>query len=250
MLSIAHGIRVPLVDGNVARVLSRVFGIEGDLERNPGRTILWDIAQKMVEEGEPGTVNQAMMELGALVCTPRAPRCAECPIESGCFARRHGLVDRLPQLGAKRAVVEVSCPVLLVRDGAHVLLRRRAAGELMPGLWDLPGSFAGDDGDRGVPLEETLASLFPGVEVGARLGVVRHQVTYRRIALEVHEARVSAGSRSREATPASSALRWALPEEAASMALAAPARKILSRWGAGAGTSPAALPLTLSKRHR
>jgi adenine-specific DNA glycosylase len=104
-----------------------------------------------------------------------------------------------------------------------VLLRQRTKHELLPGLWDLPGTFRGDDGDRGHGLEVANAIPFE-IEIGPRLGIVRHAVTYRRITLQVYEAL------SREAT-VPMGWRWCTIEEAASMALSSPARKILTKWG-------------------
>ncbi len=246
ILSIAHGVRAPILDGNVIRVLARAFGIEGDPARSATRGPLWKLAERFVEKGEPGTVNQALMELGALVCTPRVARCGTCPWGAACVARRDAAVERLPAPSAKRPAVDVTCAVVLVRDGGRVLLRRRGEDELLPGMWDLPGAFGGDAGDRGRSLEEVAAALPVEVEVGARLGTLRHAITHRRITLEVIEARRREG-RARGANPndgegagvaargtplGRGEHRWCTVAEAAALALSAPARKILARWGA------------------
>jgi A/G-specific adenine glycosylase len=233
--SIALGIRAPIVDGNVERVLSRVFGVRGDVSRAPARGILWDLARQAVERGEPGEVNQAQMELGALVCKPAAPDCARCPLESRCFAARNGRVGELPQLPAKRVPVPVQRTVLLVRRGGDVLLRRRPPGELLPGMWDLPGAFAGNDGDRSSGADDAAALLPFAVEVAPEpLGSLRHSITYRRITLDVRAARASRG-RARGAKGTDGAeLAWCPPDDAAQRALSSPARRILRRWGGAA----------------
>ncbi len=247
ILSIACGVRAPIVDGNVVRVLSRVFGIDGDPDRGAARAMFWSIAERMVDEGDPGTINQAMMELGALVCLPRAPRCGECPAAKLCVARAQNRVDRLPRRGAKRPSIDVSRAVLLVRCGSSVLLRRRGAEELLAGLWDLPGAFAGEDDVRVGSLDSVVSALPFDAEIGARLGRVRHQVTHRRITLEVHEARVPRASfaNASEGGARSGELLWVRPEKAMSMALSAPARKILEKWGASLDTRERA-PVTSS----
>lgn len=247
ILSIASGVRAPILDGNVIRILARLFGVEGDPNRGSTKAKLWSLAERMVEAGEPGTVNQAMMELGALVCLPRGARCDDCPLAGACVARRTSRVDSLPTPTEKRASVDVACAVLLVRDEDRVLLRRRGPDELLPGMWDLPGAFGGVDGDRDRPLDETVAALPFCVEVGERLGVLRHGVTYRRITLEVVEARMTG----RIATLPED-FHWCTPIEAASKALSAPARKILAKWGliesySAAPSAPSvAAPVSLS----
>lgn len=234
ILSIAYGERAPILDGNVMRVLARVFGVEGDVHSGAARAELWRLAERAVEEGDPSTINQAQMELGALVCTPKNPRCEECLLRGICVARVRGWVDRIPQVRARRTAVQVSCAVLLVRNGVsstgeasdssdRVLLRQREQDELLPGLWDLPGTFSGNNGDQSHGLE--IAKTIPlKITMGVRLGAIRHAVTYRRITLEVYEA-----SSSHDRTPAG--WRWCTLEEATTMALSSPARKILMKWG-------------------
>jgi A/G-specific adenine glycosylase len=229
ILSIAYGERAPILDGNVLRVLARVFGIKDDVHSGAGRARIWELATRAVEAGDPSTINQAQMELGALICTPKNPRCGECPLSGICIARARGWVERIPRVRPRRAAVDVSCAVLLVRNGDRVLLRQRCDGELLPGLWDLQGTFLGNDGDRSHGLE--IAKSIPhDIQIGARLGKVRHAVTYRRITLEIHEA-----SSAQERTPIG--WRWCTLDEAASMALSSPARKILAKWGEAARTS-------------
>jgi adenine-specific DNA glycosylase len=134
------------------------------------------------------------------------------------------MVEVIPKLRARRQPVNVQCAVLLVRKGDRILLRQRTEMELLPGIWDLPGTFSGDRGDVGHGLE--IAGIIPVViEIGSMLGVMRHVITYRRITLEVHEAWGSC----LEAIPPG--WRWCTVEEAMGMALSSPARKILEKWG-------------------
>jgi A/G-specific adenine glycosylase len=92
--SIAFGLPEPIVDGNVVRVLTRVFGLSGDPTRGALKRRLWELARELVPAERPGDFNQALMELGATVCTPRSPGCAVCPLSSVCEARRSGSVER------------------------------------------------------------------------------------------------------------------------------------------------------------
>ena len=123
------------------------------------------------------------------MCLPREPRCAACPCAAFCVAKREDRVRELPRLPAKRATVDVARAALLVRRDGRVLLRRRRENEISPGLWDLPGAFTGADGDRSSGPEDAAAMLPFDVEVGGKLGAIRHGVTYRRIVLDVFDAR-------------------------------------------------------------
>src|SRR5205085_756172 len=130
--SLAFGEDVPLVDGNVARVLARIFRLRGD-----ARAEAWKIAPKLVPRGRGGAFNAALMELGATLCTPGAPRCGECPIAAHCAGR--GAPERYPEARkrGRRTLLEWRALALTRRDGA-VILVRRPERSLFGGLWDLP----------------------------------------------------------------------------------------------------------------
>jgi A/G-specific adenine glycosylase len=134
--SIAFGASVPLVDGNVARVLSRLFVVE---ERGAAaQRRLWALAAELVPTSDASSWNQGLMELGATLCTPKQPRCAECPLASHCQAARAGNPERLPMRPKKRPVPErVVETVALWRRGRWLMARRPPAG-LWGGLWELP----------------------------------------------------------------------------------------------------------------
>jgi A/G-specific adenine glycosylase len=143
--SIAFGERTPLVDGNVARVLARVFAIEHDIKSTAGTKALWARAGELMTalpgEHEPGELNQGLMELGATVCTPASPRCLVCPLVEHCAAARTGRQDELPIVAARKKASELP---ILGRDalwiearGTIVLARREPKG-LFGGLWELP----------------------------------------------------------------------------------------------------------------
>ena len=132
--SIAFGRPEPLVDGNVTRVLSRVFGVEG--ARTGPR--IWSLAKELVTEEDPGSWNQALMELGALVCLPRAPLCDRCPIADRCVARKEGRVEELPAPRARPSTISIDVVVLAASNAGRWLLERRPAKGRMAGMWQLP----------------------------------------------------------------------------------------------------------------
>lgn len=135
--SIVYGLPEPAVDGNVRRVLSRLF--DRDLEGNNLRTV----AAVLVPAERPGDFNQALMELGATICTPRSPRCGNCPVSELCLANAVGTQMLRPARKPKSAVPTFDVGVAVVRDNAsRVLLVRRPDHGLLAGMWELPGALA------------------------------------------------------------------------------------------------------------
>ncbi|MGD9789672.1 MAG: A/G-specific adenine glycosylase [Phycisphaerales bacterium] len=139
----AFGARVPVVDGNVVRVLLRIEGRDGSASEAGTMAWCWERAGALQEAAararvHPGTLNEAIMELGATVCVPRAPKCAECPLRTMCEARRLGRQVEIPSPKVAARVREIEHIVLPVTDGRGMWLVRRRAGTLWHGLWELP----------------------------------------------------------------------------------------------------------------
>src|SRR6266487_3808009 len=137
--SIAFGVPVPAVDGNVTRVIARLFRVREDVSKAVSRHRIAELASRLVPPERPGAFNQAMMDLGATVCTPIVPRCPECPMEGICVARAAGEERVLPVSNALRPPRTVPVVFGLVRRRDRVLLVRRPAKGLLAGLWALPG---------------------------------------------------------------------------------------------------------------
>src|SRR5258708_5107219 len=173
--SIAYSRCEPIVDGNIARVTARLFAIETPLASPALMREAWLRAGEMVASSEsPRDFNQGLMELGALICTPRNPSCGQCPLRRQCAAFVTGRVDDLPRPKAKPATRELRIPLYLVIDRNGRVLMRRESGQLMCGMFHLP------HGDTtlltGTPLR---------IGASATLGTFRHTVTNRRITFEV-----------------------------------------------------------------
>jgi len=179
VLSIAYSLPVPVVDGNVARVLSRLLLIE-DPRPAAARRRMWGAAAALVETSPetPGDLNQALMELGATVCLPRRPACGACPVSRRCAARAAGREEEVPSPPRRRRPVEVRSAVAVVLRGGRLLLVRRRDTSLMQGLWELPParSRGSAEGLR-LRLERPVAT-------------VRHAITWRRLRIDVHPARL------------------------------------------------------------
>ncbi len=177
--SIAFGRRAALVDGNVARVLARLFAVEDDIKSTRGRARIWKLAEEQVAaaEGEPGDWNQALMELGATVCAPRDARCDVCPVRAHCLAHARGLVATLPRSKGKRASLAVRRVAVVLASRRCVLLARRRRESLFGGLWE-PPSCEGD-------LTSLAALLGIDPQLLERAGEVVHVLSHRRMHVEV-----------------------------------------------------------------
>jgi A/G-specific adenine glycosylase len=186
VLSIAYGAPLAVLDGNVARVLARLGALRGDL-RQPARwKQLEDAAQQLLTPRAASAWNQALMELGATVCTPRSPACSECPLERFCRARALGVQEKLPEQRAKRPPenVHLAAAVLLDPLRRTLLLRRQdgASDGLFSRMWQFPAVVAA--GEPEAALRRHLRDSL-GIDAGrcVALPTARHAVTYRRVTL-------------------------------------------------------------------
>ncbi len=138
ILSIAYGKPEPAVDGNVMRVLSRLLVIEDDIQKVKTRKRFETIIRELIAKDNPSYFNQALMELGALICTPKSPKCDYCPVQIHCRARETGVQTNLPVKGKAKPPKPVQVSVAFVTDGEQFLIRKRPEQGLLAGLWELP----------------------------------------------------------------------------------------------------------------
>jgi A/G-specific adenine glycosylase len=225
--SIAFGERQPLVDGNVVRVLTRRFGLPGDPAKLPLRRALWELAAELVPERRPGDFNQALMELGATVCTPRTPRCERCPLARDCEARRRDLIEALPELPARAKVTRVRVAAAIVRERGRVLIVQQGAdAPRWAGLWTFPHAELGTkEAPEAAARRATLEQTGREVRVGRALTRLAHTITRFRISIDVFEATLAPSTRAR---PGSHAARGLLvtPQALEAHAMPAPHRKL------------------------
>lgn len=188
--SMAFGEPVAVLDGNVERVAARLLALGGDPRRSAARRRLAAAAEALLDASDPGASNQAMMELGATLCTPRAPRCESCPLRPPCRARALGRPEGFPAPRPRRRPERLERTAAVVRrDGRLLLVRRDDGSTLLAGTWELPWVEAGGDAAA------ALARRYGGVwTLARRIGTVRHAVTYRDIRLEVWEGSWTAGA--------------------------------------------------------
>jgi len=232
VLSIAHGVPLPVVDGNVRRVLARLFALRGPEWR--ADAAFYNKADELLDRQAPGDWNQALMELGATVCLPRRPACPACPLRAHCAALALGIAEQLPEGRARRAPVAVTVAAALVEEGGRVLLVRRGEGRLMGRMWEVPQTSLEA---RGLPDLARELKQRHGLDLvpGKLVARGRHAITFRRIRLEAYSSRL------RRRPPVDpERFRWVRPEEIAALPVSSITRKVLRGLG-----SPQ-LPLELS----
>jgi A/G-specific adenine glycosylase len=192
--SIAFGRREPVVDGNVTRVLCRVFRVEGRPKNIAIQKRIWTIAEELVPEGHAGQFNQALMELGSEVCRPRRPRCRECPVNQVCEAKLHNEQDSLPTRVPKKQRPCYTVAVgVIYRDGRILIDKRKPEG-LLGGLWEFPGGKK----RRGESLDAALRrevreELGVSIRVGPLLAVVDHAYSHFRVHIHAFECTYLSG---------------------------------------------------------
>jgi A/G-specific adenine glycosylase len=233
LASIAFDRPAPIVDGNVARVLARLLDLALDVASPAGKRRLWSEAEALVAGPTPGDLNQALMELGALVCTPREPRCGACPLRRWCRGRAAGRAEALPVKAAKAAPREVEGVAALLLRGARALAVRRPPRGLLGGLWELPGGelAAGEAPAAGIArvLRDRIG-LAPAQSTP--IGVVTHGFTHRALRLHVFRAEAPAGRVRRRELDAH---RWLAPAAFSALPLSAVAKKALALAAAARG---------------
>jgi A/G-specific adenine glycosylase len=172
--SIAFGIPEAVLDGNVIRVMARVICEQGEVGNSKTKSRLRQEAQNQLDRERPGEFNQALMELGATICLPKAPKCLICPINDNCCARSRGLENTLPIKLKKKAAIAESKELLLICDKDRALLwRRRGDSRRLAGFWELPE-----------------ADSLKGVRRGRLLGRFRHAIVNHKYEVSVYEGKL------------------------------------------------------------
>ncbi len=245
ILSQAFDLPEPILEANSQRVLARLLAWEGDVNTAATRARLWEAAARLVPPRRAGEFNQALMELGALVCGPRAPRCLACPLSALCEANRSGLQDALPKVGERPAPRGGSEACAVVASHGEVLVVRRKPPGLWAGFWEFPtihlegADPAGRSFGHPVELVEGVRRL-TGINV--RLGEKRRSSTYavtnHRVVLEARSAIALSGAP--VPGPGFSEARWVAPSALADLTLSAAGRRLasavladLADWGLG-----------------
>lgn len=232
--SLAFGLPEAVLDGNVIRVLTRYDAVPDDVGRSPVRKALRLRAQALLDPESPGPHNEAMMELGATICTPRNPNCAECPIHAGCSAHAAGTQEQYPVKTKKAPVPEVQVAVAVIeREDGRLFVQRRPPSGLLGGLWEFPGGKieAGETPDEACA-REVREEL--GVEVHPlrEITVIRHAYSHFRIVMSAWSCRLESGV---PETVNGEPCRWVSPSELAEYAFPRANRRLIDLLAQEAG---------------
>jgi A/G-specific adenine glycosylase len=200
--SIAFGMDVSALDGNIKRVYARLFDIDMPVDSLAGEKILWDLADKNLPKGHAGDYNQALMDLGATICVPKNPRCLICPVMKLCKARRNGTQNRRPvKTPKKEAPHYVHSAAVIIRRG-RVLIAQRPSEGLLGGMWEFPNGRVDGNPASGLP-----KALKVGYKLGLRvkqhseLGIVQHGYSHFSVTVHVFLCELIS-------TPGETNLRW------------------------------------------
>lgn len=214
--SIAFNKPVAAVDGNIRRVYARLYAVDGALEEKATEARLQELATRTLSQERPGDFNQALMDLGATICTPRNPRCGACPVSRVCQAHQQGIETELPRRKEKPKVPHYVVTAAVIQEGDKVLISQRAKGDLLGGMWEFPGG----------KLEESDLSLQDGlkreimeelgvlIDVGEAFGVYKHAYTHYKITLHAFLSCLAKGESllSPHREPECETYCWVLPE--------------------------------------
>jgi A/G-specific adenine glycosylase len=137
--SIAFNQEKPIVDGNIIRLMARLLDYRENTRKPEALNVFWEKAQDWIPKGEARAFNQAMMEFGALVCTPKSPSCGQCPLQKNCGAFRSNTVDQLPNRGQATERIDLKVAVAIIQKMNKIFIQKRVAKGLMQGLWEFPG---------------------------------------------------------------------------------------------------------------
>ncbi len=223
--SIAFGEAVPAVDGNVVRVFTRLLGIRRDSTTPAVHKQVTEAVTGVMAPRRAGDFNQAVMELGSLVCKPRNPDCEHCPLRRWCVAHARGLTARIPYRPPRKPVPHIDVAACVIRRGNKVLIARRRPDQMLGGLWEFPGGKQ----EQGETIEETAVREIAeeiGIEIRVRskLGTVQHAFSHFKMTLHVFECRPVRG-RARAITV--DAVKWVTVPGLSAYPFPAADRKIL-----------------------
>jgi A/G-specific adenine glycosylase len=214
----------PILEANTLRLYSRLLGFRGDPRSAAGQKILWDFAARIVPRTRPGPFNQALMELGATLCSPDEPDCPRCPVRTLCAALTNGSQHEIPIRALRVAPTPVTEVAVAIQRGARYLLLKRPAGERWAGLWDFV-RFAWTTDRRISPARlagAVRSQTGLSVAIGDSVAQIRHSVTRFRITLYCYKAEWAAG----EMSDANREFRWVTPAQFSRFPLSVTGRKL------------------------
>lgn len=209
--SIAFGQDQAALDGNIRRVLSRVFNVDKPLRSKESERLLWELAQENLPSGEASDYNQAIMDLGATICTPKSPNCAVCPVAAVCQAKALDCQDERPVKKSKTQIPHYVVTAAIFQRNGKIMIAQRPQKGLLGGMWEFPGGKQEPGEDLPNCLQrEILEELGVAIQVGKPFGIYQHAYTHFRVTL--HAFLCSLNGSQPQLTEHTD-LRWVDPQE-------------------------------------
>jgi A/G-specific adenine glycosylase len=222
--SIAFDRRVSAVDGNVIRVLARLFHITDDISKPATLRRFQSLADALLPRDHCGDFNQAWMDLGAAICTPKSPRCDACPLKTPCLARHTENVQDLPYKRKANAVPVVEHVAVVARQGNAILFTKRPSKGLWSGLWELPNEVT--NGDTGAQLDNILTRYgLQSCETFSPVGSVSHRLTHRMMVFALYTVDATRDDRTRNTHQPT---KWVTPGRLKNTPMSTACRKMLA----------------------
>ncbi len=210
--SIAFGLDTPTLDGNIRRVLARLFDVSEPASSPAGLKRLWQLAADNLPAGRAGDYNQALMDLGATICTPRQPDCSHCPLADLCLAYAAGIQEQRPVRQKRNPIPHYLVTAAVIRRDHQVLIVQRPESGLLGGLWEFPGGKQQPDEDLVACLQrEICEELGAKIDVNQQLGVYKHAYTHFRVTLHAFYCQLDKNAQPQPIQV--QALRWVKPAE-------------------------------------
>jgi len=229
--SIAYEVPVPVVDGNVLRVFARFWGLSTDIRLPSIRQDIFDRLMPVVATQTPSVFNQAIMELGALICTPKKPQCGICPIQSDCVAYATDQTETLPVKAKAKPVPHYVIGVGLIRYQGRILIAKRNESGMLGGLWELPGGKQNaDEAIETTVTREILEETGLAVTIVKPLCVIKHAYTHFKITMHTY---LCDAPHDRALAKSSTEVQWVLPESLSDYAFPTATHKVFAALGDG-----------------
>jgi len=222
ILSIAYNQKEPAIDGNVLRVFSRLYCIEGDISALLVKRQIRELVEREIATDYPGDFNQALMDFGATICIPKTPRCPSCPLQKHCLAKSKGLQQQLPIKKKKTPPLSVRLVAGVLQAGESFLLRRRPTKGLLAGMWEFPAVEIQVGEDDMTVFQKTFShETGQEIELGILLLQCTHTFSHRKWNISFYHCTGSPG-----AIPNSSHICWVNKRDWGNISFAGPHRKM------------------------
>ena len=194
IVSFAFDERAPIVEANTLRLYARLLGYDCDPRSKEGQRLLWEFAEAVLPQSQPGRFNQALMELGASVCSPKSPQCETCPVSGFCRAFRDQTQSTIPRLAKRAEITAVTEASIAVRKKDKYLLRRRTAAERWAGLWDFVRFELAPAASIAQIVDTVREQTGLKIVLGSQIAELKHAVTRYRITLKCFTAESVSGT--------------------------------------------------------